>query len=609
MKYASVCSGIEAASVAWIPLGWTCSWLAEIDPVCCAVLKHRYPETPNLGDMEHIHEKEEFKRGSVDVLIGGPPCQSFSVAGLRKGMDDPRGNLSLVYLRVVDKLRPRWLVYENVPGLLSSWSDAKESFTPDHIEGDNDGNAYGRATESGWQTNNFDTFTSGLSELGYGWSWAIYDAQFFGVAQRRRRIFLVGHISGESKYPFAVLSQFTSLQGNSAPSRTQGQKVTGTLEARTRSGGGLGDIEFDGGLIANTITTREGHHGEPSMETLIPLMSPALKARDYKGPFSDGTGDGAPLIPCIVPTLTGNAAGDRPSDYAPMVFQNEGEQQATAHKGNAAKALRLLRDQVGEETFSKWGLGILISLYPSEVLRSKMYGFNVRQPTEPKHGLVNYTLSRTEIGSGWPMRGMWEAGCDGCPPQGWKPSEQLALELGTYLSELPQSPSSAERFMQDLWDSAEGTRVLRQTLGTFQKIWRSITDQGQSVYSDKKGDGVESSQDMQGDRVLGEIPCERVLRETCDIGVERKIGKGSFDKKRSFKECLGNQTFKVRRLVVEETEALQGFPRGYTLVPYRGKFASDSVRYKGIGNSFAVPVVAWIGKRIQMVEDIMNELK
>src|SRR5688572_27874545 len=117
MRYLSVCSGIEAASVAWHPLGWTPLAFSEIEKFPSAVLAHHYPAVPNLGDMTRF---KEWDCAAFDLLVGGTPCQSFSVAGLRKGLDDPRGSLMLVYLAIADRYRPRWLVWENVPGVLSS---------------------------------------------------------------------------------------------------------------------------------------------------------------------------------------------------------------------------------------------------------------------------------------------------------------------------------------------------------------------------------------------------------------------------------------------------------------------------------------------------------
>jgi DNA (cytosine-5)-methyltransferase 1 len=186
MKYLSVCSGIEAATVAWHPLGWQAAAFSEIEPFPAAVLAHHYPAVPNLGDMTQF---KEWPDATVDILVGGTPCQSFSVAGLRKGLDDPRGNLMLTYGAIAARYRPRWLVWENVPGVLSS----------------NRGRDFG-------------TFLGMLAQLGYGFAYRVLDAQFFGVPQRRRRVFVVGYL-GDWRVAAAVLFERHSLSGDSAPSR------------------------------------------------------------------------------------------------------------------------------------------------------------------------------------------------------------------------------------------------------------------------------------------------------------------------------------------------------------------------------------------------------
>ena len=178
MKYGSVCSGIEAASVAWHDLGWEPQWFSEIEQFPSEVLKHRFPDVPNLGDMTQLTQNPTFNERSIDLLVGGTPCQSFSVAGLRKGLADPRGNLMLTFLSLADAKKPRWIVWENVPGVLSS-------------NGGRD----------------FACFLDSLEELGYICDVEILDAQFFGVAQRRRRVFVCGQ-SVDS-----ILNQKTTLSG------------------------------------------------------------------------------------------------------------------------------------------------------------------------------------------------------------------------------------------------------------------------------------------------------------------------------------------------------------------------------------------------------------
>jgi DNA (cytosine-5)-methyltransferase 1 len=199
MRYLSVCSGIEAATVAWHDLGWQPAAFSEIEPFPSAVLKHHYPDVPNVGDMIKY---KEWDIGTIDLLVGGTPCQSFSVAGLRKGLEDPRGNLALVYCGILDRFKPKWFIWENVPGVLSS---------------------------SGGR--DFGSFLGAVAELGYGFAYRVLDAQYFGVAQRRRRVFVVGCL-GDWRSAAEVLFEPESLRRDSAPSREKGQEVAGTIAAR-----------------------------------------------------------------------------------------------------------------------------------------------------------------------------------------------------------------------------------------------------------------------------------------------------------------------------------------------------------------------------------------
>ena len=194
MIYGSVCSGIEAATQAWHELGWKPSFFSEIEAFPRAVLQHHYPNVPLHGDFTTI---EENQYEAIDLLVGGTPCQSFSIAGLRGGLDDDRGNLALEFLRLAQRTRPKWIVWENVPGVLSS----------------NRGRDFG-------------TFLGALGEIGYGFAYRVLDAQYFGVAQRRRRVFVVGYL-GDWRSAAAVLFERESLFGNPAPSREEGQKVAG----------------------------------------------------------------------------------------------------------------------------------------------------------------------------------------------------------------------------------------------------------------------------------------------------------------------------------------------------------------------------------------------
>lgn len=189
---------MEAATVAWHPLGFEPVGFSEIEPFPCAILKHRFPNVKNYGDLTQ-YQSWDIAPGTIDLLVGGTPCQSFSVAGLRKGLADPRGNLSLVFLGLADKLKPRWIVWENVPGFLSA-----------------DG---GRAAGS---------FLGALAELGYGWAYRILDAQHFGVPQRRRRVFVVACL-GDQQSAAKVLFEPESLPGDSKKGLQAGEETAGDV--------------------------------------------------------------------------------------------------------------------------------------------------------------------------------------------------------------------------------------------------------------------------------------------------------------------------------------------------------------------------------------------
>ena len=258
MRYLSVCSGIESATVAWHPLGWSPVAFAEIDKFPSRVLAHHYPAVPNLGDMTKLDPPD------ADLLVGGTPCQSFSVAGLRGGMADPRGNLALVYLGLADRLRPRWIVWENVPGVLSS----------------NRGRDFG-------------AFLGGLAQLGYGFAYRVLDAQFFGLAQRRKRVFVVGCL-GDWRRAAAVLLERASVCWDPPPSRAT-REIAPTIPSRRSAGGGLGtDFDCDGGLhVVNALTERPDRGGGNSEGQR--LIAHALRADGFDA-SEDGTGRGTPII-------------------------------------------------------------------------------------------------------------------------------------------------------------------------------------------------------------------------------------------------------------------------------------------------------------------------
>lgn len=205
MRYLSLCSGIEATSVAWKGLGWTPVAFSEVEPFPCSVLTKRFPDVQNVGDMTRI-DGRNF-RGTVDLLVGGTPCQGFSVAGKRGGLSDVRSGLAMHFVRLVSEIKPGWIVWENVPGAFST--------------------ATGR---------DFGTFIRALDECGYHLAWRVLDAQFFGVPQRRRRVFLVGH-SGGWRHPAAVLFESGCLRRDTEAGGKKRQDVTQALTGCLGAGG------------------------------------------------------------------------------------------------------------------------------------------------------------------------------------------------------------------------------------------------------------------------------------------------------------------------------------------------------------------------------------
>lgn len=215
-RYVSIFSGVEAATLAWEPLGWEPVAFSEIEPFPCAVLAERWPDVPNLGDITKIDWKEEID-GAIDLVVGGSPCQSFSVAGKREGLKGASG-LMFEYIRCVQELRPRWFLWENVPGALTS----------------EDGGAFGQLLRE-------------MDELGYSLAWRVLDAQFFRVAQRRRRLFLVGHLGAES--PAEVLFEPDCLSGNPQSSREKRKE----LARRAGRSAACAGFKYSAAPRANTI--------------------------------------------------------------------------------------------------------------------------------------------------------------------------------------------------------------------------------------------------------------------------------------------------------------------------------------------------------------------
>jgi DNA (cytosine-5)-methyltransferase 1 len=509
MIYGSVCSGIEAATAAWKPLGWRTAFFSDIEPFPSAVLAHHYPEVPNLGDMTKFRDWQ-IKRGSIDVLVGGTPCQSFSVAGLRKGMADPRGNLALVFLGITDRLRPRWVVWENVPGVLSSLSH--ESPNPrspaPSLDMERDGQEVDTEDEyTAEELHAFNCFVAGLSELGYGWAMRILDAQHFGVPQRRRRVFVVGYL-GDWRRAAAVLFERESLSGNPPPRREAREGIAPTISARTKGGGGLGtDFDCDGGLISCPLTGNPYGDNE-SRESL--LITHSLRADGFDA-SEDGMGRGTPLV---IEQNNVSSTPDLPS--------------CRAHTTpNYAIAFRVH----GEHSIAMTGNGTARVADPVDVARCL-------------------------------------DSCGGyAANQGGNIVVTPILEAGARTGKSTDDPRAG--------------------------IGIGDPDDPMFTLQSGKQHAIAFTQNQGGDVLTGDI-----MHAPGTNG--NATGRNSANVKSGMR---------VRRLTPRECERLQGFPDDFTLIPWRKKMAPDGPRYKSLGNSMAVPVMRWIGERIQMVESLTQKVQ
>jgi DNA (cytosine-5)-methyltransferase 1 len=434
MRYASVCDGIGAAHVAWQPLGWQCQWTSEIEPFPAAVVEHHYGFR-NLGDMTAI--TEEMLDAPVELLVGGTPCQSFSVAGLRGGLADPRGNLALRFVQLAAVMQPKWIVWENVPGVLSS----------------------GKGRD-------FGTFLGALGELGYGFAYRVLDAQWFGVAQRRRRVFVVGYL-GDWRRAAAVLFERESVFGNPPTRGATGQGITSSPQ----------------GIAGNVSSKWAKGTGGPAGDECYNLIA------FQGGSQQDQVLGGSAVCPALCHSSNGNKGHHQPKVVVPFT-----------------KAKRA-QSTTDDETW-----------VPGE---------------------VSPTMS--------------------CFDQG---------------------------------DTRATTVVAYDVHGTLATKGASQTDCHTALRSRPPGQSEASTTTV----VAFTTEQTPKFKDDCALTMTKQSPSGGGQP-----QCVATQ-MAVRRLTPRECERLQGFSDDFTAIQYRGKPAADGPRYRALGNSMAVPVMRWIGERIQQVD-------
>ena len=524
MRFISVCSGIEAASVAGNPLGWKAVAFSEIEPFPCALLAHHYPDTPNWGDMTKFKEWPDV---SIDLLCGGTPCQSFSVAGLRKGLDDPRGNLMLTFGAIAAKYRPQWLVWENVPGVLSS----------------NGGRDFG-------------AFLGMLGQLGYGFAYRILDAQYFGVAQRRRRVFVVGCL-GDWRSAAAVLFERHSLQGHPAPSRKAGKRPTGTLSARTEGGGGLGtDFDLDGGLVMPTMDQRAGRSGANSFAT------------------SGG----------LVPVPHGKKSGTDREVLIPVAAYGGNDTRGAIDIATARNACGSGSGRLDFESETFLVTGTLNA-------NGKAAGSATQQDAET--GMLVPMLAHSPRGTGF------DASEDG-------------TGRGTPLVPVGVTIHGTDPTVQKVASYDDLAQCLRaRTPGNIDNSSTTVVQQPvaygiRTANTSSNGWGIQEEHThtldcAQGVAVAFTTEQTPKFNHECALTLTKQSPTGGGQ----FQSVM--HAMQVRRLTPVECERLMGFPDGHTAIPHKGKPAADGPRYKALGNSWAVNCARWIGERIEAVEAIAQQ--
>jgi len=588
MRYLSVCSGIEAVSVAWQPLGWKPAMFAEIDPFCAWLLRSRYRASRpiHMPSPHDALDRKEAKRraaairnvvampadgaiintgdftkigaedvGTIDLLAGGTPCQSFSIAGKRAGLDDPRGNLTIEFARLADRLRPLWLVWENVPGVVS-------------IDG-------GRT---------FGTFLGMLVQCGYGVAYRILNAQYFGVPQRRRRVFVVGYL-GNWRAAAAVLLDQHSLSGHPPPRRETRQGVTGGIEVGPAGGrftdtaptidagckDGFVRNQLGVGVLSSTDgishCLNSGGMGRQDFETET-LIAHSLLADGFDA-SEDGTGRGTPVVPVAICTAHTQSNGSSFSDNVAHTLESGGTQ-AVAFAQNT-------RDEV--------------RLYGGD---GKTVGALAAQPGMKQQSYIAFSAKGYGNDASDVSPTLRSMGHDGSHSNG---GGQVAIAFtqnqdgdvlsGDVMHSLGTNPNATGR------NAATVAFTLHGSDGTSAA---SSTEVAGSLRTRAPG-SIENSSTT---AVLQEQSVASPLTASYGKQVD------SSDTSSGPPNLLRTQ-MAVRRLTPRECERLQGFPDDYTLIEYRGKLASDGPRYKALGNSMAVPVIRWLGERIAAVDAIVRK--
>lgn len=549
-RYVSIFSGVEAATLAWEPLGWEPVAFSEIEPFPCAVLAERWPDVPNLGDITKIDWKDKID-GAIDLVVGGSPCQSFSVAGKREGLKGASG-LMFEYIRCVQELRPRWLLWENVPGALTS----------------EDGGAFGQ-------------LLSEMDELGYSLAWRVLDAQFFGVAQRRRRLFLVGHLGAES--PAEVLFEPGCLSGNPQSSREKRKE----LARRAGRSAACAGFKYSAAPRANTIGYAEEQANTLTADWHAPAVLP-LNCADRQGMALSQYG--TEIAGCLTARGDSSPCADRGQNIVCMT----GTQ---AHCHISDEIAGCLTAHMGKDDAPVVVGELNLQTYACETAHSGSNGLGVGESD---------VFPPLDTSSG---PAVWAREDAARPPFGFAQNVRNEVRIvgdGTLSGALAANPG----MKQTTFVCTGGTYPINEQVATRHKKLGRGTALGIGADGDPAftllanhphmvAAGSGSEPIAMGDLNAHTAICRNVC-PTLKCG-----GDGAMVASETADKIMEANPMLVRRLTPLECERLQGFPDGHTLIRWKGKPAEecpDGPRYKAIGNSMAVPVMRWIGKRIAAVD-------
>ena len=531
MRYLSLFSGLGGAEIAFAPLGWESVGVSEIDPAACAVLAHHYPDVPNLGNVDSIKSGEW--RGKVDLLIGGCPCQSFSVAGLRKSLGDARGNLTLKYVELTHAIDPQWTVFENVPGILSTKDNAFGCFLGGMVGSDTElVPARGqRWTDSGVVTGPKRTA-----------AWRILDAQYMGVAQRRRRIFVLTVRGARNWSCAAALLPLADCLQRHPPSRKEkGERVAGCLKGGSGSRGWSDPSDGNGGGMVEVSGTLGRGYGD--------------RGRDI-----DGAGESVPF--------TTSSHGSY--DEGIGTLRSNGGDIGGGSETIIAHAVTCHHAKGGDPTTDNYLVtgGFFDSPIGTMACNTGPNG----------HDAGNFQ-SNQGVDSGYviPVAYGFSGESDGS-------TVRNASDMARTITNRHGDPGFVA--------------IQNATRGQDQN-GLGISEDG-TMYTLDQGSQHAVAWNIQDQNTGKSIKAKPSEISTC-------LGTRDLSKYQgTFNADVIQSVMQVRRLTPVECSRLQGVPDLYLDITYRGKPLADGLKYKLLGNGFAVPVVKYIGTRIQLVEDLIN---